>query len=48
MIIARIFGVDVTGLPKDFGSLVTKENVRRHLKKQKQELEQHLKSHKPQ
>jgi hypothetical protein len=48
MIIARIFGVDVTGLPKDFGSLVTKENVRRHLKKQKQELEQYLKSHKPQ
>jgi len=45
MIIERIFGVDVAALPKDFGSLVTKQNVGQHLEKQKRELEQYLKSH---
>ncbi|PKN85546.1 MAG: hypothetical protein CVU51_08645 [Deltaproteobacteria bacterium HGW-Deltaproteobacteria-1] len=45
MIIARIFGVDVATLPKDFGVLVTKQNVGQHLENQKRELEQYLKSH---
>ncbi|PKN96299.1 MAG: hypothetical protein CVU43_21430 [Chloroflexi bacterium HGW-Chloroflexi-5] len=45
MIIERIFGVDVTALPKDFGILVTKQNIGQHLEKQKHELEQYLKSH---
>jgi hypothetical protein len=45
MIMARIFDVDVTDLQEDFGVLVTGQNVGQHLKKQKRELEQYLKSH---
>jgi len=42
MIIARIFGSDAVKLPDDFGVLVTKQNIGRHLETQKRELEQYL------
>lgn len=47
-IIACIFGVDGPVLPKDFGSMATKQNVGQYLEKQKSKLEQYLKSHTPQ
>ena len=44
MIIKRIFGGGAVDVPDDFGVLVTRENVGRHVKQQKRELEQYLKA----
>jgi hypothetical protein len=45
MIVARLFNLDSETLPNDFGVLVTRQNVERHLEKQKRELNQYLQSH---
>ncbi len=42
MILQKIYGEGNINLPKDFGILVTRKNVRDHTKKQKLELEQYL------
>jgi len=45
MIIARIFGNGESKLPDDFGVLVTRQNVGKHLKSQQQELLHYLQAH---
>ncbi len=42
MIVKRIFGNGDVNVPKDFGVLVTRENVNEHTAKQKRELENYL------
>jgi hypothetical protein len=45
MIISRIFGSGSVKLPDDFGVLVTRQNVGRHLKDQQQELTLYIRKH---
>lgn len=42
MIVARIFGDHAVKVPDGFGVLVTRQNIDRHLKNQRRELEQYL------
>lgn len=42
MIVKRIFGYGNINVPEDFGVLVTKENVKEHIEKQKLELNKYL------
>jgi hypothetical protein len=44
MMIKRMFG-DPTGIPADFGVLVTRQNAASHVKNQRRELEQYLHAH---
>lgn len=44
MIIKQIFGSGDVQLPDDFGLLITRENVTQHIAKQKNDLEQYLKT----
>jgi hypothetical protein len=44
MIAKRIYGDGNIDIPNDFGVLVTRQNITRHLEKQKLELEQYLKA----
>lgn len=44
LIIDRIFGGGQVKAPEDFGTLVTRENIDRHIENQKRELERHLRN----
>lgn len=45
LIIKRIYGVGSASVSDDFGVLVTRQNINRHLEDQKHELEQYLQTH---
>ena len=45
MIASRLFGLQSFPVPADFGLLVTRQNVERHLNHQRRDLKKYLEAH---